>query len=387
MKKFIFAAAVIALAACSREPAATDSVSREIRFTSNIENTFALKSLDPLAVGKTVRIFAGAPIDANTEATAAAGNVLTPATALKWKAGQTAKTTFVGLYPADQMQTLVTNYSLADENGTQDFEYHSNLLAASAKDVQPGSVVNLTFRHPFVKLVINIDNQLDGTPEVDGASVGEVVTEASLDFAAGTSTPAAYKGSVKATKNVASGKFEAIIMPQSAAKPVITLTVGAASYIFRINDATDFVAGKAYTASLTLKSNAPAEGEAVSFGFTINDWEAEATPLETTDITEQWSVVGNVTGGWDNDLVLTEGETSGVLEATILYSEGDEFKLRKAGNWAVSAGMKDGVSYVGDASWDGHLAETSNNIKLQSAGRYIITFRPEDWLFTATLIL
>ena len=83
-------------------------------------------------------------------------------------------------------------------------------------------------------------------------------------------------------------------------------------------------------------------------------------------------------------LTSEEGAEDEVWEADITYAEGDEFKLRKNNSWDVSAGLKDGVSCVGDSNWDGHLAETSNNIKLLEAGQYKLTFNPEGWVFTAT---
>ena len=386
MKRVLIAAAasLLALAACNREPVVPDAGSLDVRFTSNIENTFTVKGLDPLADGKTVRILAGAPISKSADAVAASGK-LTPETAIKWKEDQADKTTFVGLYPSHgETSATISGYKLAEEGGAQDFEYHNNFLVAIAKDVTPGQTVNLAFKHPFVKLVVNIDNQLSGTPAVDAVTVSDVFTEATLVLDAGTIVPAQTKGSVKATKNATSGKFEAIIMPQDDAKPIIRLDVGTLSFTFKINTPTTFVGGKSYTASLILKDTTPPDGDPVSFGFTVTDWEEETTPLVATEVVDQWSIVGTVTGGWDNDLVMVEGSTPGILEAIINYHDGDEFKLRLNGSWDISAGLKDGVAYVGDSNWDGHLDSTSNNIKLQSAGVYDLTFNPVGWVFTAT---
>ena len=383
MKRLLFATAVslLALAACNREPVVQEAGSLDVRFTSNIENTFSVKSLDPLAEGKTVRILAGAPISKNTDATVASGGKLTPETVIKWKENQADKTTFVGIYPShEETSATISNYSLVDEFNGQDIEYHNNFLVALAKDVTPGETVNLAFRHPFVKLVIDIDNQLAGTPEIGMVSVSDVITSGNLILDAGTIVPASTKGNVRATKNASTGKFEAIIMPQADAKPVISLYAGSTLFTFKINAATTFVAGKVYTATLSLKD----ERVPVGFGLTVVDWEADSTPLVATEVVDQWSVVGDVTGAWENDLIMVEGATPGVLEATINYHDGDEFKLRLNGNWTVSAGLKDGVEYVGDSNWDGHLDSTSNNIKLQTAGVYDITFKPEGWVFTAT---
>lgn len=386
MKRLLLAAAAALLAfwACNREQIAGDGL--EVRFTSNIENTFSVKGGEPMDVGKTVRIIAGAPISKSTDAVAAAGNVLTPETAIKWKEGQSDKTTFVGLYPSNgETSPTISAYRLVNELGEQDFEYHNNFLVALAKDVNPGATVNLAFKHPFVKLVMDIDNQLSGAPAVTGVNVSDVYVEANLILDAGTVVPtASAKGAVPATKNAATGKYEAIIMPQTDAMPVITLAVGAATFTFRITTPANFVAGKSYTASLILKDTTPPDGDPVGFSFSVVDWDDDATPLATTEITGEWSVVGDVTGGWDNDLVMVEGSTPGVVEATITYGVGDEFKLRYQRSWALSAGLKDGVSFVGDSAWDGFLDTTNNNIKLLDAGEYKLTFNTESWVFTAT---
>lgn len=387
MKRLFFAAAVAlaALSACNREQVVTGD-GLEVRFTSNIENTFSVKGGEPMDVGKTVRILAGAPISKSTDAVAAAGSVLTPETPIKWKEGQQDKTTFVGIYPShEQTSPTISAYKLVDDYGVQDFDYHNNFLVALAKDVTPGATVNLAFKHPFVKLVMDIDNQLTGSPAVNGVTVSDVYTEANLILDAGTVVPStSAKGAVPATKNATTGKYEAIILPQTDAMPVITLAVGTATFTFRINTPVTFVAGKSYTASLVLKDTTPPDGDPVSFSFSVIDWDVDSTPLTATEVTGEWSVVGDVTGGWGNDLVMVEGSTPGVLEASITYNVGDEFKLRYQRSWELSAGMKDGVSYVGDSAWDGFLDTTSNNIKLLDAGQYTITFNPESWVFSAT---
>ena len=105
------------------------------------------------------------------------------------------------------------------------------------------------------------------------------------------------------------------------------------------------------------------------------------------NVTETWSVIGTVNDtAWDTDFDMTFDANTGICTVTgISYKAGDEFKLRKAHGWQVSAGLKEGVSTVGDAAWDGYLLGGSNiNIKLAEAGVYTLTFKPEDYTFTAT---
>lgn len=385
MKKiFVTLLAAAALVACNKsettpvEPQADDIV----RFSSNLQ-TYTVKStaLD----GKTVKIVAGAPITKTVTATAA-DNKLTPATEMHWVKDQTDKTTFTSVYPADIELTAagkIEDYDLL-YNGAQDFDFHSAVLTAVAKDVTPNTTVNLNYKHPFSMLLVTVVNQLEGTPEISKVNVSNVALKGTLDVAAETVTPATDLAAADAT--LKDGKYGLMIVPQSA-KPVLNITVGENHYKFVLNDAIEFKANKRYNATVTIKDNTPVieEGEVVTFGFTVADWEDAEDTISYIDISEQWSVIGNIQDtNWDTDFVMTEGATPGILEASITYKAGQEFKLRKAAGWDISAGLKDGVTTVGDDAWDGHLTTSDHNIKLAEAGVYTLTFNPVDWAFTAT---
>ena len=373
----------MALASCTREKAPVESASREVRFTSSFENVYTVKSAS--LEGKTVRIVAGAPISKSTDA-AAAGTTLTPDTKIYWNAEQTEKTTFVGVYPANgETGFTISNYYIAPSEGQ--FPYMEEFLTAVAKDVTPGSVVNLDFKHPFVKIVINIDNQITDTPAISSVKVNDVSVKGDLNLDLGTVTNT-VEGSVTATEN--GGKYELIILPMEAAKPVIVVNVGTKAYTFKINTATDFVAGKSYTANLTLNDSTPAvvQGDEVVFAFSVTDWAAVETPLATVDVTEKWSVIGTVNdSNWGEDFFMTESATPGVLEASVSFKTGNEFKLRKEVDWTVQAGMKKSADAVNGEGWDGFLegdATQSKNIVLAAPGVYTITFNPVTYAFTAT---
>lgn len=385
MKKiFVTLLAAAALVACNKnETIPMEQTDNVIRFTSNLQ-TYTVKSgLD----NETVKIVAGAPINQTVNATAADGK-LTPATEMHWIKDQTAKTTFASVYPADltlSANNTIDEYDLTFE-GAQNFAYHSAVLTATTKDVTPNSTVNFAYKHPFSMLLVTVDNQLEGTPDITGVKVSDVAFVGTLDLMADTVTPGETLGATDAT--LSDGKYGVVIMPQSA-KPVLTVTIGENSYKFILNDAVNFVANKRYNATVTIKDSTPVieEGEAVAFGFTVTEWEDAEDPLNYVDISEQWSVIGNIQGtNWDTDIVMAEGATPGVLEAEITYKAGEEFKLRKAAAWDLSAGLKAGVSYVGDDAWnaDPYLDKTDNNIKLAAAGVYTITFNPTTWAFTAT---
>lgn len=389
MKKIFYTLlAATAIVACSKNETMPEAAQGDdiVRFSSNLR-TYTVKSATALD-GKTVKIVAGAPISATTTAEAA-DNKLTPATEMHWVKDQTSATTFTSVYPADIEMTAagkVEEYNLLFE-GNHDFDYHSAVLTAVAKDVTPNTTVNFEYKHPFAMLLVTVVNQLEGTPAITKVNVSDVIMDGSIDVAAGTVTPGITAAAADAA--LKDGKYGVVILPQSA-KPVLNITAGEKNYRFVLASAIDFQANKRYNATVTIKDSTPVveEGEAVTFGFTVTDWEDAEDALSYVDISEQWSVIGNIQGtAWDTDFVMVEGETPGILETEITYQAGEEFKLRKACSWDLSAGLKDGVGVIGDDAWnaDPHLDQTSNNIKLSAAGVYKLTFNPADWSFTATL--
>lgn len=385
MKKiFVTLLAAAALVACNKnETMPVEQTDDVVRFTSNLQTYTVKSALD----NETVKIVAGAPINQTVNATAAEGK-LTPATEMHWAKDQEEKTTFVSVYPATlelSANNTIDAYDLIYE-GSHNFDYHSAVLTASAKDVTPKTTVNFEYKHPFSMLLVTVDNQLEGTPEITGVKVSDVAFTGSLDLVAGTVTPSQTLAAANAT--LKEGKYGVVIMPQSA-KPALTVTVGEKNYKFVLNAAVNFLANKRYNATVTIKDTTPVieEGEAVAFGFTVADWETAEDALNYVDISEQWSVIGKIQGtNWDTDFVMAEGATPGILEAEITYQENEEFKLRKAASWDLSAGLKAGVAYVGDDAWnaDPYLDKTDNNIKLAAPGVYKLTFNPTNWAFTAT---
>ena len=391
MKKiFVTLLATAALVACNKNETSPVAPQPDdiVRFTTNLQTYTVKSALD----NETVKIVAGAPINQTVNATAADGK-LTPATEMHWAKDQTEKTTFVSVYPATlelSANNTIDNYDLNYE-GSQNFAFHSTVLTASAKDVTPKATVNFEYKHPFSMLLVTVDNQLEGTPAIDNVKVSDVALAGTLDLVAGTVTPSQTLAATNAT--LLDGKYGVVIMPQSA-KPALTVTVGEKNYKFVLNAAIDFKANKRYNATITIKDSTPVieEGEAVAFGFTVADWENAEDALEFTEeqpAPDVWSVIGTLNDdNWTTDIDMMEGETEGILEAQITYRKGetitDEFKLRLNHDWTMSAGLKDGVAYVGDANWDTYLTTSNNNIKLAEAGVYTLTFNPTNWVFTAT---
>ena len=381
---FILAAAT-ALVACNKNEVTTpEQGGREIRFTSNF-STYTVTKAASVLDGKTVKIFAGAPIDASTTAEAS-DSKLTPATTLYWNKDQTEKTTFASVYPADAASATSITYSVS--NG--DFAYHSAVLTAAAKDVTPGSTVNFTYKHPFSMLKVTVTNNLEGTPAISGVTVRDLRWEGTLDIVEGTVSNLGTDAVVDATLD--NGKYCLVLLPQTA-KPSISVSVGdataAKTYKFVITSDVTFEANKFYNVTLVLDESTPpvVQGEEVAFGFTVADWEEATDAIPVLNVTDVWSVIGEVNDSdWSEDFDMTYDANTGICTITgVTFKTGTNgFKLRKSHDWNVNAGLKEGVSTYGDAAWDGHLTQGGGNIQLSEAGVYTLTFKPEDYTFTAT---
>ena len=372
----------MALAACNKNevvPAQQEN-GKAIRFTSNLP-TYTITKAASVLDGKTVNIFAGAPINATTLAEAN-DSKLTPATTLRWLKDQTDPTTFASVYPAGVATAMSFEYTV-----TEDLEYHGAVLAATAKDVEPEETVNFVYKHPFAMMKIAVNNNLEGSPAITGVSVENTYATADFDLAAETVSTKGELVAIDATLVPTNAEYDVVLIPQSA-KPIIKVNIGGdapKTYKFVITSDVDFAANKYYNVALTLDESTPpvVEGEEVEFGFIVADWEAAEEEIPVINVTDKWTLIG-IGGDWYNDVEMTL--VNDLWTATgVVYQLGDEFKLRKELDWNMNAGMKDGVACVGGDGWDGYLeANSANNIRLAAAGIYTLTFNPENYVFTAT---
>ena len=340
MKKILaIALGVLALASCAREaqPVKT-SGSREVKFTTTLNN-YVVKAAE---FEGSVQIFAGDPINEATDATIdATNNKLTPTTKIYWKDEQTATTTFGAYYPAPATQEGIASaftYNLVreDNSDTQDLDYQNKFLTAFAKDVTPETEVSLAFSHPFVKLIVAVEN--NKTEAISAVALEGVPSKVAFDFAAGTAATTEDRVTLIPTDQQ-DGSYVAIIAPATA-KPVIKVTVGNDTFVFALAAAVAFEANKVYTAEVTIPADAvpPTPGSEIAFGFTVTDWAETATPLTYADVTDTWYISGSVYQGdtapakaWTEDIPLEK--TANGYTVTVKYDEtmeGDKgFKIHK----------------------------------------------------------
>ena len=377
MKKiFAIALGVLALAACQREAQPVKTAgTREVKFTTTLNN-YVVKAAE---FEGSVQIFAGDPINEATDAAIDATNsALTPTTKIYWQDEQTATTTFGAYYPAPATQEGVASaftYNLVREDGsdTQDFDYQNKYLTAFAKDVAPETAVSLAFSHPFVKLVVSVEN--NKTSAVGGVVIEGVPSKVDFDFAAGTAVTTDDRVTLIPTQQQ-DGSYVAIIAPATA-QPVIKVTVGNDTFVFALAAAVAFEANKVYTAEVVIPADAPAPtpGSEIAFGFTVADWAETATPLTYSDVTDAWYVSGCVYAGttapataWTEDIPMVKG-TDGKYSATVTYDEslaadesGKGFLIHKVG-YSAKYGTWDSSPRI-DLSWGEYGLKADDGVNI-----------------------
>ena len=348
-KVFIIALAAAALLSCQRKDVLDGVKSRNaVQFTvSSGDFSFTTKATESaLENNDKVRIVAGAPINASSVATVN-GTALTLDTPIYWNADQQQSTTFVGIYQKGEPLSAVTSltYDLLD-GGTHAYEYH-NLFMAATRTVAPEQTVSLEFKHPFSKMTVSITNNLvdDAVSKVE---IKEIVMKATVDIAEESLVLDSQKKSFEAYK-LGDNSYAAIVMPQTAKPSIVVTTASGKVFNFVLSADFTFVAGKAYSAALTLTpgETPPDHGAEVAFSFTVVGW-ADGGALDYTlgeAEAPAWGIVGTVNNSdWSEDFPMTQTHAGneaweGTWEADINYKAGDKFKLRWNKDWEKEAGM------------------------------------------------
>lgn len=317
MKKyFVFAAAVIALAACSSEEENVQSWNGEIRLSAvNVVQTRAAQGIQSTAFDEGEKIDVFINENATTPSieypqplvyTSGTGGVLTTSDEQYYP--QSNGVNIFAVYPSGVAGTNVnaTNVAFAVESDqSEEDAYKASDLMVGAPANNPVSktsgTVQLTFKHCLSKININISAG-DGITETDlqGATVTILNTTTGGTFNVQTGVVTA-NGAQAAATPITAGTLEvredtgvqgisAIIVPQtvSAGRQFISIRYGgdqqtpATELFYTLPQAADvdFAAGYSYTFNITAKKS----GLTLD-GSTITNWQdygdefsGEATP-------------------------------------------------------------------------------------------------------------
>ncbi|MBR1958195.1 MAG: fimbrillin family protein [Tidjanibacter sp.] len=269
----------------------------------------------------------------------------------------------------------------------------SDLLIAATTSKPTAEAVELPFKHAGSKIVVKINNESDDV--IKDVYISDVYTAATFNLKSGEATVSGEKAIVKGA--VDGNDWTMIVVPQQAVSPkLIVTTTTEGQYTFNIVAATDLVAGKVATATLTISK------ELVSTEFTpeISDWESNGdiefnpsegnTPGEGEEggddpivpeipfVSEasDLGVVGSfAASGWANDAVLYTTPTEGLLVAEgVELIANDAFKIRTVGVWDKKNYGRGDINYIKANKYITAVDGSSNNITVEAAGTYDIYF-------------
>ncbi len=418
MKRFLFFAAFAAAALVSCNKAEVENyvpdTANAVKF--KVEN-LGMYSFDTKAVAigeegtSSVGIFASELNATNVEATVA-GTALTPTSPIYWGVGQTSETTFCAVYPYAGGRSATTfAYEIpADQSNVDAFTYQDNLITAVTSAKPSDAAVAFTFKHPFAKMVININNKNAGgdvvsTVVVEGlkgsTQIDVTTVPATVDLADATSvvTPYAVSAATQATL-----QYALVFAPQEATPAIVVTTALGSVYRFNLSAAYTFEAGKVASTSLTLEpvgggGSGITQTAVENISFTADPWGAETNASSTNGETtygDYWYAIGtiygtdNTIGAWSNDFPMTYN-ADGSWAITINYdesiatpSQGLGLKFRKfnsttddGNKWDTQYGMwaSDPSTYM-NIDFDYNLATAANgnkNIRFEMAGNYTLT--------------
>ncbi|GEM_PF-5751308 len=422
------------LVACNKAekvaPAALDP-NRPVQFT--VSNIYSLETKAPLDGTSAVEVFAGDPINASNvkltvktyDATAKTGTLNT-SNSLLWGVGQTdGSTNFFAVYPHEGSRTITKPEDTAVESNwylpysisaASDVAYANDFLVAVASQ-KPGTStetnkVALAFKHPFAKLVYNIDNTSDDY--VVSATISGIRRSGNIGFTTGVVTATgdaiAAANAVALDVETAGTKFWTVVMPDASnVNPVVVLTMGSgAKYTFKLNGTgMPLEAGKEYTATIPVTGSShevPVSDRAVYGTFTVTDWTPVAIANESiisggaTEATNWWYIVGNIAkenettdSNWGLHLPLQcvgehQWEVKFYYAGTSDDSNGFKIKYAPVANptsdWSAAYG-KNATIAVADitAAGEGGLLVTEliltgvgDGIRIDTKGKYRVRF-------------
>lgn len=311
----------------------------ELRFRASV-GTFQVKATDTaFEVGDAVGLFADAPVNARNVRMDWDGANLVPEQKLFWMPGQERTTFFTAYYPysADVTGTWARFCVNADQS-THELYTASDLMAAHSTQTSPDGLVSLEFYHALSKIVIYLDNNIEGA-EIADVYLSNVFGRYECDLA--NSAPGFYgnvidkPGTIKAGKvTTAEGAtaWTVIIPPQTVSPNLIVTTTDGRQYTGWPQADIWFGSNTRYSVQAVL------DGESV-----LTDFTAEVT---------EWT---------DNNDIAFPGYNSGVSTVSDVINgpEGEEYTV--TGRISRIANANYGNFYIYDETGELYIYGTRNS--------------------------
>lgn len=210
----------------------------------------------------------------NAKFTVNNAGALVPATAYKWYDNKDLEATLAGYYPYNENWTYGTEmtFTVNADQSTAALYTASDLMLAAAKSKPTEEAVALPFKHVLSKIIVTVDNQLEGDEEIADVYFSEIYGQVTLDPKdATTITSSGSKGTIKALKGTGN-TWSLIVAPQTEVSPKLIITTKSEKqYTYVLEESVNLNSGKYSTAEVVLND----ESIYTSFTASIEDWVAD----------------------------------------------------------------------------------------------------------------
>lgn len=341
----------------------------------------------------------------NAKFTVNNAGALVPATAYKWYDNKDLEAALAGYYPYNENWTYGTEmtFTVNADQSTAALYTASDLMLAAAKSKPTEEAVALPFKHVLSKIIVTVDNQLEGDEEIADVYFSEIYGQVTLDPKdATTITSSGSKGTVKALKGTGN-TWSLIVAPQTEVSPKLIITTKSEKqYTYVLEESVNLNSGKYSTAEVVLND----ESIYTSFTASIEDWVADnelnfnqdknADTVLPEPAVSEFGVVGTF-NNWGSDVEMTI-ENGYHVAKNIALTVYDSFKIRKGGLWDESYGavsLADANTYqntgysniivTADGTYDIYLSEDFKTIYVMEAGKAITEAIAQDDTKTTTI--
>lgn len=374
------ALAAVLLPGCSRvqEEAPAGVEKQPLRFTASV-GSYATKATDTaFEEGDAVSLYTDGNYEYRNVRMVYSNGEFTPEEQIDWSPWQYVEEPmrFWAFYPylekADMLERDWVRFTVRSNQSTHQGFTQSDFMSAYTQSAPADGPVHLHFVHRMSKLLVYVDNMLDGVSVVDvylGGIWPEVYIykDGTTSYSGNTPFNSIKMGQV--TDREGRTAWAAIIPPQGAL-PVITLVGSDGKYYsFATQSGVSFEAGCSHKAYVSLTE------DTVSADFSSDvEWWVDNGDVNFQDPADKiWSITGTVQGlGWSEDIVMER--VGDYFWAPVYCKEGDEFKFRADFNWDYNFGSG---AYDGGYGWY-RLVGGGPNISIENEDVYSVYLYPRN---------
>ena len=365
----------VLLPGCSRiqEDAPAGDGLQPLRFTASVGG-YATKATDiAFEEADAVSLYAYGPENHYNVKMVYDGQSLVPETQIMWASWQYMEdpTEFWAFYP--YMERIADyegqRFSVRTNQSNHQGFTQSDFMTAYTQSAPVDGTVHLHFVHRLSKLLVYVDNSLEGVT-VEEAYLGGIYPEVMVTREGETLMASDSQCSIKMGQVTdKEGKVAyACIVPPQYTEPVITL-VGSDGkyYTYSLRENVYFNPGCRHSAFVDLDP----ETVSVEFSKDVEEWVDNGDVNYIDPSTMAWSIIGELQGDyWGRDIKMER--IGDIFWAPIYARNGEEFKFRADYDWTYNFGSK---GYDGGFGFYS-LEQDGPNIIVQNEDVYSVTLYP-----------